>query len=32
VNLSRFWSVLLYTGTFQGLDINFTRRFDRWRR
>ncbi|MGN6087298.1 translocation/assembly module TamB domain-containing protein [Trinickia sp.] len=30
VNLSRFWSVLLYTGTFQGVDINFTRRFDRW--
>ncbi|WP_206953547.1 translocation/assembly module TamB domain-containing protein [Trinickia acidisoli] len=31
LNLSRFWSVLLYTGTFQGVDINFTRRFDRWR-
>lgn len=30
VNLSRFWSVALYTGTFQGLDINFTRRFDGW--
>jgi translocation and assembly module TamB len=28
VNLSRFWSVLAYTGTFQGLDINFIRRFD----
>jgi len=31
VNLSRFWSVLVYTGTFQGVDINYTRRFDRWR-
>lgn len=31
VNLSRFWSVLVYTGTFQGTDINYTRRFDRWR-
>ena len=30
VNLSRFWSVLLYTGTFQGVDVNYTRRFDRW--
>ncbi|PMS14826.1 hypothetical protein C0Z18_29835 [Trinickia dabaoshanensis] len=32
VNLSRFWSVLVYTGTFQGVDVNYTRRFDRWRR
>ncbi|WP_116136040.1 translocation/assembly module TamB domain-containing protein [Trinickia diaoshuihuensis] len=32
VNLSRFWSVLVYTGTFQGMDVNYTRRFDRWRR
>ncbi len=32
VNLSRFWSLLLYGGTFQGVDINYTRRFDRWRR
>ena len=31
VNLSRFWSIALYTGTFQGVDINFTRRFDGWR-
>jgi translocation and assembly module TamB len=31
VNLSRFWSILLYGGTFQGVDINYTRRFDRWR-
>lgn len=30
VNLSRFWSIALYTGTFQGVDINFTRRFDGW--
>ncbi|MGN6229783.1 MAG: translocation/assembly module TamB domain-containing protein [Trinickia sp.] len=31
VNLSRFWSVLLYGGTFEGVDVNYTRRFDRWR-
>ena len=31
INLSRFWSVALYTGTFQGIDIDFTRRFDGWR-
>ena len=31
VNLSRFWSIALYTGTFQGVDFNFTRRFDGWR-
>lgn len=30
VNLSRFWSVLLYGGTFEGVDISYTRRFDRW--
>ncbi len=30
VNLSRFWSVSAYGGTFQGLDLNYTRRFDRW--
>ncbi|HTH75330.1 MAG TPA: translocation/assembly module TamB domain-containing protein [Trinickia sp.] len=30
VNLSRFWSIALYTGTFQGLDVNYTRRFDGW--
>ena len=28
VNLSRFWAVSTYTGTFQGVDINYTRRFD----
>ncbi|GLU35426.1 DUF490 domain-containing protein [Trinickia caryophylli] len=28
INLSRFWSVSAYTGTFQGVDIDFTRRFD----
>jgi translocation and assembly module TamB len=31
INLSRYWSVALYTGTFQGLDLNYTRRFDMWR-
>jgi translocation and assembly module TamB len=30
VNLSRFWSIALYTGTFQGVDFNYTRRFDGW--
>jgi len=30
VNLSRFWSIALYTGTFQGIDFNYTRRFDGW--
>ncbi|RKP44854.1 translocation/assembly module TamB domain-containing protein [Trinickia fusca] len=29
VNLSRFWAVAFYGGTFQGFDVNFTRRFDR---
>jgi translocation and assembly module TamB len=28
INLSRFWSLALCAGTFQGLDLNFTRRFD----
>jgi len=28
INLSRFWAVSTYTGTFQGIDINYTRRFD----
>jgi translocation and assembly module TamB len=30
VNLSRFWSVAAYGGTFQGVDISYTRRFDSW--
>ncbi|RXV71573.1 hypothetical protein D1006_03835 [Burkholderia stabilis] len=30
INLSRFWSVSAYGGTFQGVDLNYTRRFDRW--
>jgi translocation and assembly module TamB len=30
LNLTRFWSVSAYTGTFQGVDLNYTRRFDRW--
>ena len=28
INLSRFWALSTYTGTFQGVDINYTRRFD----
>jgi len=31
INLSRFWSVSGYTGTFQGVDLNYTKRFDRWK-
>ncbi|HEY3598499.1 MAG TPA: translocation/assembly module TamB domain-containing protein [Paraburkholderia sp.] len=32
VNLTRYWSVAAYGGTFQGLDLLYTRRFDRlWR-
>ncbi|AOK05084.1 translocation/assembly module TamB domain-containing protein [Burkholderia sp. AU28942] len=30
INLTRFWSVSAYGGTFQGVDLNYTRRFDRW--
>jgi translocation and assembly module TamB len=32
INLSRFWAVSAYGGTFQGVDISFTRRFDSLRR
>ncbi|MPW17517.1 translocation and assembly module protein TamB [Paraburkholderia sp. CNPSo 3157] len=32
VNLTRYWSVAAYGGTFQGMDLQYTRRFDRlWR-
>lgn len=31
INLSRYWSVAGYGGTFYGADINYTRRFDRVR-
>jgi translocation and assembly module TamB len=31
INLSRFWAVSTYGGTFQGVDISFTRRFDSFR-
>ncbi|WP_445223296.1 translocation/assembly module TamB domain-containing protein [Burkholderia sp. Ac-20379] len=30
LNLSRFWAVSAYGGTFQGIDLNYTRRFDKW--
>ncbi|GAB7538928.1 translocation/assembly module TamB domain-containing protein [Burkholderia sp. 3C] len=30
LNLSRFWAVSAYGGTFQGVDLNYTRRFDKW--
>ncbi len=32
LSLSRFWSVSAYGGTFQGLDLLYTRRFDSWSR
>jgi translocation and assembly module TamB len=28
VNLSRFWAVTSYAGTFNGVDLLFNRRFD----
>ncbi|WP_420874520.1 translocation/assembly module TamB domain-containing protein [Paraburkholderia tropica] len=31
INFSRYWSVSVYGGTFNGADINYTRRFDRIR-
>jgi translocation and assembly module TamB len=31
VNLTRYWSVTTYAGTFQGFVLFYTRRFDRWR-
>ncbi|WP_296657955.1 translocation/assembly module TamB domain-containing protein [Paraburkholderia sp.] len=31
VNLTRYWSVSAYGGTFYGSDVNYTRRFDRIR-
>jgi translocation and assembly module TamB len=30
LNLTRYWSVAAYGGTFQGMDLLYTRRFDRW--
>jgi translocation and assembly module TamB len=30
VNLTRYWSVIAYGGTFQGATLFYTRRFDRW--
>ncbi|MEQ5841512.1 translocation/assembly module TamB domain-containing protein [Paraburkholderia acidicola] len=30
VNLTRFWSIAAYGGTFQGVDLLYTRRFDRF--
>ncbi|HEY1611000.1 MAG TPA: translocation/assembly module TamB domain-containing protein, partial [Paraburkholderia sp.] len=31
INLTRYWSVAVYGGTFSGLDLLYTRRFDRFR-
>ncbi|MEJ2768871.1 translocation/assembly module TamB domain-containing protein [Mycetohabitans sp. B46] len=28
VNLSRFWAIMSYAGTYNGVDLQFTRRFD----
>lgn len=30
LSLSRFWSVTAYGGTFDGVDLSYTRRFDHW--
>ncbi len=30
INLTRYWSVVAYGGTFQGLNLLYTRRFDKW--
>ncbi|MGF6725062.1 translocation and assembly module TamB [Paraburkholderia sp. GAS41] len=30
VNLTRYWSVVAYGGTFQGATLFYTRRFDQW--
>ncbi|KMQ80438.1 putative exported protein [Candidatus Burkholderia pumila] len=30
--LSRFWSVTAYGGTYQGIDLSYTRRFNSWAR
>jgi translocation and assembly module TamB len=30
VNLTRYWSVVAYGGTFQGMNLLYTRRFNRW--
>jgi translocation and assembly module TamB len=32
LSLSRFWSVTVYGGTYDGLDLLYTRRFDSWAR
>ncbi|MDR5830533.1 translocation/assembly module TamB domain-containing protein [Caballeronia sp. LP006] len=32
LSLSRFWSVTAYGGTFQGVDLSYTRRFNSWMR
>ncbi|KND60428.1 putative exported protein [Candidatus Burkholderia verschuerenii] len=32
LSLSRFWSVTAYGGTYQGLDLSYTRRFNSWMR
>ncbi|MDR5756263.1 translocation/assembly module TamB domain-containing protein [Caballeronia sp. LZ035] len=32
LNLSRFWAVTVYGGTYQGVDLSYTRRFSSWAR
>ncbi|VXB65039.1 conserved hypothetical protein [Burkholderia sp. 8Y] len=32
LSLSRFWSVTAYGGTYQGVDLSYTRRFNSWMR
>jgi translocation and assembly module TamB len=29
INLTRYWSLVVYGGTFYGADVLYTRRFDR---
>ncbi|SAK42372.1 PF04357 family protein [Caballeronia pedi] len=32
LNLSRYWAVTAYGGTYQGVDLSYTRRFNSWAR
>nr|WP_236572558.1 translocation/assembly module TamB domain-containing protein [Burkholderia sp. 8Y] len=32
LNLTRFWAATVYGGTYQGVDLTYTRRFDSWAR
>ena len=30
INLTRYWSLVAYGGTFQGMTLFYTRRFNKW--